>query len=168
MVKNSAMKNLRLPIQILSIASIAAFAGSMLMLYTTLVPFWKQMAPNNFLAWFSDYSSGITTTTGPFVKLCMLLPLTSILLVWKVPSSRVYWLISYAFILGIMVITFSFFIEANESFTNGTIELALVDEKVRLWGELHGIRTVLGFLSTVFAALGLLKYWSTHRYYVNT
>ncbi len=155
------MKKIKFLIQILSVISIAGFAGSMLMLYTSLVSFWKQIPPDQFLDWFSNYSSGITTTTGLFVKLSMLLPLISIVMAWKVSASRNYWLISYAFIIGIMVVTFAFFIGANESFVSKTIELGDVKETLNTWGNLHALRIGLGFLSAFFAALGLAKYLSS-------
>ncbi len=155
------MKKIKLLVQILSVISIAGFAGSMLMLYTSLVPFWKQLPSEDFLNWFSNYSSGITATTGLFVKLSMLIPLTSIFLTWKTHVSRNYWAISYAFILGIMVITFSFFIEANESFVSKTIELKDVKEAINTWANLHAIRIVFSFLSAFFAALGMIKYISS-------
>lgn len=152
------MKKLRLAIQIISIICLASFAGGMVMLYTALVSFWKQIPPADFLDWFSNYSSGIEDATGPFVKLSMLLPLISIILVWKVPRSRLYWLLSYAFVIGIMVVTFAFFIEANSSFASKTIELSLVAEKVNTWGNLHLLRIGMGFISAILGGIGLVKY----------
>ncbi len=149
------MKKLCLLVQVSSIISIAAFAGSMLMLNTSLVSFWKQIPPNEFLNWFSNYSTGIEMTTGPMLKLTMLLPLISIILVWKIPKSRYYWLTSYMLIIGIMVITVAFFIDANTSFVAKTVELENVKVIVTTWGTLHSIRTNLGFLSALFALIGL-------------
>ncbi len=94
-------------------------------------------------------------TTGPMVKLTMLLPLISIILVWKIPKSRYYWLTSYMLIIGIMVITVAFFIDANTSFVAKTVELENVKVIVTTWGKLHSIRTILGFLSALFALIGL-------------
>lgn len=155
------MKKVRLVIQILSIISIASFAGAMLMLYTSLVSFWEQIPPDDFLNWFSSYSSGITVTTGLLVKLSILFPLISIFITWKIPLSRNYWLIAYVFIIGIMVITFSFFIETNTAFVSKTIELAHVKASIKMWGDLHFIRTIMGFASSFFAVLGLVTYLSS-------
>lgn len=154
------MKRLILSIQILSIISIGAFAGAMTMLYTALVSFWKQVPAGDFLHWFSNYSSGIETSTGPLVMLSLILPLISIFLVRKIPKSRMYWLISFLLCIGIMAITMSFFVGANTSFANGSIELDQVKETLNTWGKLHIVRISLAFISSIFAGIGLVNYMS--------
>ncbi len=154
------MKKISLIIQSLSIISVAAFAGAMLMLYTALLSFWKQIPPADFLNWFSIYSSGIETTTGALGILSLILPLISIFLVRKISTSRNYWLLAYALVIGIMIITFSFFLEANSSFVSKSIDINAVGKTLKMWGSLHSIRISMGFLSAIFALVGLTKYIS--------
>lgn len=154
------MKKISLSIQILSIISIASFSGAMLMLYTGPVSFWKKIPPDDFLNWFSNHSSGIEITIGPLVILSMLLPLISVFSTWKIPKSRIYWLISFLFLLGIMAITLSFFLETNSAFAAKSIELDQVNEKLNTWDTLHSIRVVMGFLSAIFAGIGFIRYMS--------
>ncbi|MBO6515072.1 MAG: DUF1772 domain-containing protein [Bacteroidia bacterium] len=155
------MKIVKLVVQILSVISVASFAGAMLMLDTSLVAFWKQVSPDEFLDWFSAYSSGISRTTGIFVKLSMLLPLISLLVNMLNRQAMIYWSLSYICILAIMVITATFFVDANESFVSKTIELGKVPETITTWGRLHAIRTTLAFVSAFLASVGLYKYVSS-------
>ncbi|MDW3651027.1 MAG: anthrone oxygenase family protein [Bacteroidia bacterium] len=154
------MKRLIFSIQLLGIISIAAFAGAMIMLYTSLVSFWEQIPAEDFFNWYSNYSSGIEATTGPLVMLSLFLPLLAILLVRKIPQSRIYWLISFLLCIGIMAITLSYFVEANTSFATRSIEAAHLNESIHRWGDLHLLRISMALISAVFAGIGLLKYLS--------
>lgn len=152
------MKTLRLTFQILGLISVASFAGAMLMLYTALVPFWKQVPPAEFIEWFSNFSSGIQLTTGLLGFASIIFPIASVFLVWKVHKSRLYWILSSVLVIGIMIITFAFFLDANSSFANKTIELNEVANTLNTWGNLHFIRIILGFGSALFAAFGFTNF----------
>ncbi len=157
------MKKIVLLIQVLCIISLGAFTGAMTMLYTAVLSFWKKAPPEDFLNWYSDYSSGITTTTGPLVVLSIILPLICIFLVVKIPKSRVYWIISFLFCAGIMVITMNYFVEVNSSFANKSIELSFIKETLNTWGKLHIIRILMAFVSSVFAGAGMITYLSKNE-----
>jgi len=152
------MKGFALPIQFLGLIAIAVFAGVMLNIYTGHLSFWKKMPPNEFLNWFSDYSSGITKSTGPLGMLSMALPLISIIFVWNTHQSRVYWIISLLLTIGVIVITMLYFIKTNTSFGNKTIEINEIQDTLNTWGKFHLVRICLAFLSVIFAGIGILKY----------
>ncbi len=154
------MKKITVLIQVVSIISIGAFTGAMIMLYTAILSFWKQASPEDFLNWYANYASGIMDSTGPLVMLSLILPLICIFLVRKIPQSRTYWLISFLLSIVIMVITLSYFVDVNTSFGNKSIELNHVKETLETWGKLHIVRISIAFVSAVFAGIGMVKYLS--------
>ncbi len=157
------MRKITIAIQIVSIVSMGAFAGAMIMLYTAILSFWKKASPEEFLGWYSNYASGIMDATGPLVMSSILLPLICMVLVWKIPKSRIYWLISLLLSVIIMVITLSYFVDVNTSFADQSIELNRVKETLETWGQFHIIRISIAFISSVFGGMGIVQYLSKNQ-----
>lgn len=152
------MKNLVLLSQYSTLISIAIFCGFMLCIYTALVPFWKQISTENFLDWFSTYSVGISKGTGPLGMLSLAFPLVTLVLTWSNSNSRIYWLLSFLLIVGVIVITMVFFVKANTSFINKTIALEAIPNTLVTWGKLHLVRIIMTTLAAISAVIGIIKY----------
>lgn len=144
--------------QILTITIIGAFTGAMIMLYTAILAFWEQATYTEFLNWYANYASGIMDATGPLLMSSIILPLISTFLVRNNPKSRKYWTISF-FLCGIiMIITLSYFVDVNATFSDRSIEITTVKDTLNTWGNLHLVRISLTFISTIVGSVGLVKY----------
>ena len=132
--------------------------GFMLCIYTTLLSFWKQVPPESFLNWFSNYSGGISKGTGPLGMLNLILPLITLTITWSNTNSRAYWLLSFLLILGVIAITMIFFVKTNSSFMNKTIALEAVPDTLVTWGKLHLIRIIMTAIAAISAVIGIIKY----------
>ena len=122
------MKNIIIASQFSTVLILATFCGVMICIYTAHVPFWKQIPPEEFLGWFSTYSGGISNATGPFGMLSLALPLITLILTWSNTKSRLYWLLSFLLILGVMAITMVCFVKANTSFMNKTVAVETIPD----------------------------------------
>ena len=157
------MKPIAVLFQIVSIILLGAFTGAMIMLYTAILSFWKKTTPQDFLDWYDSYASGIMDATGPLVMASIGLPLICFVLVIKNRESRIYWLGSFLLSVIIMIITLSYFVDINTSFSDQTIKLGKIKETLKTWGDFHLIRILLAFISTLFATIGLVKHISSKR-----
>lgn len=153
------MKTIIIASQFSTILILAAFCGVMICIYTAHVPFWKQVPPEEFLGWFSTYSVGISNATGPFGMLSLVLPLITLILTWSNTNSRLYWLLSFLLILGVIAITMVFFVKANTSFMNKTIAIETIPDTLVTWGKLHLVRIIMTTFSAISAAIGVTKYY---------
>ncbi|MEM7372556.1 MAG: DUF1772 domain-containing protein [Bacteroidota bacterium] len=154
------MKNIALASQFGSLLVIATFCGVMLCIYTSHLPFWKQVAPDDFLHWFSTYSGGISDATGPLGILSLILPVVTLAVTWSNSNSRIYWLLASLLMVGVIAITMIFFVKANTSFMNKTISVEAIPETLVTWGRLHFIRITMTSLAAILAVIGILKYQS--------
>lgn len=152
------MKNTIIASQFSTLLIIAAFCGFMLCIYTSHLSHWKQIPPENFLDWFSTYSGGISKGTGPLGMLSLALPLITLILTWSNSSSRIYWLLSFLLMLGVIAITMIFFVKTNTSFMNKTIALETIPETLVTWGKLHLVRIIMTALSAIAAVIGIIKF----------
>ena len=152
------MKNIIIASQFSTVLILATFCGVMICIYTAHVPFWKQVPPEEFLDWFSTYSGGISNATGPFGMLSLVLPLITLILTWSNTNSRLYWLLSFLLILGVIAITMVFFVKTNTSFMNKTVAVEAIPDTLVTWGKLHLVRIIMTAFSAISAAIGIIKY----------
>lgn len=152
------MKNISTVSQFSALFSIACFCGVMLCIYTSHLSYWKQIPAENFLDWFSSYSGGISTATGPLGMLSLILPFVVLIITWGNTNSRAYWLCSFLLMLAVIAITMLFFVKTNTSFMEKTIPLNAVPNTLITWGKVHLIRIVLTTISAISAVIVIIKY----------
>jgi len=152
------MIDFTLPIQFLGLIIIAAFGGVIFNIYSGHLSFWKKLPPEDFLNWYSNYSSGIIKSTSPLDIISIAILIISVILVWNVPQSRIYWVISLFLIVGIIVITMLYYIKTNSSFSSRTIELSEIRDNFSTWGRIHIVCISMAFFASITAGIGIIKY----------
>lgn len=154
------MKEITLVIQISTVLTVTAFLGVMFAIYTSHLPLWKALKPEEFLNWFSLSANGIRNATGPLGMFSLVFPLITLILTWSNTNSRLYWLFSFLLIAAVITITMIYFAKTNTAFGNKTISLDAIQSTLITWGNLHLVRLVLATISAVFSVLGIVKYYS--------
>lgn len=147
---------MQLPLNFLAIAGSAAFAGVMLSIGLILGPYWRNLPPAEFLAWFAA-NSGIIARTIPLVVVPTLIGLVgSTVLSWGDATTRSLWLAALTCIVSLLVLTVFYFFPVNATFDAGTIALADVPGQIDAWLAMHWVRIALalaasglGFLAAV-------------------
>lgn len=140
-------------LQILSVACLGIFAGAMLTEGFVLVPFWRSLAPADFLAWYAANDRRLLAFFSPVTTLTAVVALaTAIVSVWVGAPGRWFAVTASALVLVTVAMFFVYFEAANASFSAASLPVADVPAELARWGTWHAVRTVL---SLVALAAGL-------------
>jgi hypothetical protein len=120
-------------LQLLSTAALGLFAGAMLTEGLLLVPWWRSLAPGEFLSWYAANGSRLQDYFGPLTWLAGLLALLAV-------SSF-----------------FVYFGRANASFAAGAVRAADLPAELARWAAWHWVRTGLSLGALASALLSLRR-----------
>lgn len=141
----------------LAVAVLGIAAGALVAEGAVLVPFWRSLAPEAFLAWYRSNARILLRFFGPVEVAAALLPGLAALIAWASGSPGAPQLgVATALSLVVLASFPVYFRDANASFAEGTIEHDKVSDELRRWARWHWFRTavaLLAFLASISGAL---------------
>lgn len=141
----------------LATSGTAMFAGVMFMINLTLGEFWKSLTPEDFLNWFSVNSHFIMNSI-PFVIIPTIIGLIgSLWFDWNKTSQRTLWIVSFASILTILLLTLFWFVPTNNAFAAKSIQFDFVPNLLKTWLLIHWIRIALAIFASAMCFLAISK-----------
>lgn len=114
-----------------------------------LVPFWKNLRPNAFYEWYTQYAFLLVAFYSPLQICSAVLTLTAFVGGFVFKEKRIWYAFSSAtFSLAVLVTFFLFFREANANFLNKSIPITELSMALDTWGTWQWIRIGLQFLAS--------------------
>jgi hypothetical protein len=140
----------------LAVAALGIFAGAMLTEGGVLVPFWRSLAPAEFLRWYAANGGRLLAFFSPVTSVSAVLALLAALAsLWDGHPGR-WWAVAAAVLaLGVVASFFVYFEQANTSFEKGTIAVDAVPTELARWSFWHNARTVLSVAALAASLMSL-------------
>ena len=144
----------------LAVAALGIFAGAMLTEGGVLVPFWRSLAPAEFLRWYAANAGRLLAFFSPVTSASAVLALLAALVsLWERHPGR-WWAVTAAVLALVVVASFFVYFEhANTSFEKATIAVDAVPAELARWSFWHNARTAL---SVAALAASLMAVRSSH------
>jgi Domain of unknown function (DUF1772) len=140
----------------LSAASLGVFAGAMLTEGGVLVPFWRALAPEDFLRWYAANAGRLLAFFSPVTAVSAVLALLAAVgSFWEGHPGRWWALGAALLVLAAVVSFFVYFEHANASFERATIAVDAVPAELARWGAWHNARTAVSLAALAAALLAL-------------
>ncbi len=137
----------------LAVAALGIFAGAMLTEGGVLVPFWRSLAPADFLRWYAANAGRLLAFFSPVTSVSAVVALLAALgSLWEGHPGRWWGLAAAALALATVASFFVYFEHANTRFEKATIAVEAVPAELARWSAWHGARTVLS-LAALAASL---------------
>ena len=143
-------------LRLLSAASLGVFVGANVTEGGLLVPWWRSLAPDEFLRWYAanarrllDFFSPLTTATALIVLAAALASL------WDAHPGRWAAVVAAGLMIVVVASFFIYFQGANASFATGSVGVEGVAAALRSWGRWHWARTALSGAALVAALRAL-------------
>ena len=141
---------------LLAAISLGLSAGALVAEGSVLVPFWRGMQPEAFLAWYRKHADLLLRFFGPLEIASTSLALGALGLGWFARSPAVPLLGAAAgCCVGVLAAFPVYFQRANAAFASASIELAHVEVELLRWARWHWARTALAMVGFVCALLSL-------------
>ena len=125
-------------ILLLATGTLGIFLGTQLTEAALIVPYWKGLSPDDFFTFYKTYGKKIHQFYSPLTIAATILPV--IALVWSLLTKQkvdlLLW-IMVVFTLMFFLTYFSYFKEANMSFTERTITNEILPYKLTEWANWH-------------------------------
>lgn len=135
----------------LAVAVLGVYAGAMLTEGFVLVPYWRSLAPVDFLAWYAANDRRLLDFFSPVTSLAALVPLAAAALsLWTRHPGRWASLAAAVVVLAAVATFFVYFEAANAGFSAAAFAHDELPGELARWEAWHHARTVLAL-----AALGL-------------
>lgn len=139
-----------------AISVTAVFAGGGLLTQTVVVPSWRRLDPAAALAQFAKDGPMAGATLFPFEFASVVL--VGVVLYAAVRRrSRAWpaWALSWACMVGTLVLLPAYFLAANDALVNGTLPLDQVSAALQSWYAWNWVRTGLAFVALFFGCVAL-------------
>ena len=143
-------------IRFLSTALLGIFFGAMLTEGCVLLPYWRSIAPTEFLGWYAANSQRLQGFFSPLtIGTALLAIVTAIGSLWEHHPTQ--WLAIIIAVISIAVVStfFLYFQKANTSFATASISTDRVAVELTRWAMWHWCRTGLSFIAFTMAMLSL-------------
>lgn len=140
----------------LSTAALGIFFGAMLTEGCVLLPYWRSIAPTEFLGWYAANSQRLHGFFSPLTTGTALLAIvTAIGSLWEHHPTQ--WLATIVAVISIAVVStfFLYFQKANTSFATASLSTDDVAVELTRWAIWHWWRTGLSFVAFAMAMLSL-------------
>jgi len=149
---------------VLAAVALGLAAGATLAEGAVLVPFWRSLDPEAFLAWYRRYAALLLRFFGPLEVVAAGLALAAALVSWLAGESGS-GLLAAAAVLAVLVLAAFplYFQRANASFAEGTIAAADVAAELRRWARWHWGRVVLAVAAFALAVVAVAAAASATR-----
>lgn len=151
------MSILRAGTQILAILGLATFAGIVLTVARTLVPYWQSLDTKVFFAAFAQFNTLIPAAIAPVPLPTLLALIGSVLLTWKGSRSRPLWLAASACLGLTLILTAFYFLPLNSAFAEQRVPTDEVRATLEQWARLHWVRVALSLAAPLFGLLAFAR-----------
>ena len=140
----------------LAVIVVGLSCGAMLTGAVILVPFWRALPANEFLAWFGANAQRLELFIGPLQVGAILFSIVAAVL-FRLSHRSGTLLFTLASVLTVAVlVTFPlYFLAANASFVDGSIPLDQVSAELARWASWQWVRTVIGLAAFLLAVLAI-------------
>jgi len=123
------------------------FAGALLTEAGILVPYWRKMAPGEFLALHHTMAPSLQQFFTPLTILGALLPTITLVAGWLSGTTpNLYWWVSATLAASALAFYFGFFKSANQRFADGK-DPAEAKTTLAQWARWHNLRTLFAILA---------------------
>jgi hypothetical protein len=129
-------------------------AGALLAEAAVLVPFWRSLPPDAFLAWYAEHAALLFGFFAPLEIASVILSLAAAGLSRFRRRTLV---VSAALALAVLIPFPLYFQHVNAVFAAGSIGVDQVGEELARWARWHWARTGLAMSAFSAAALGLRR-----------
>jgi len=141
---------------VLAVVGLGLSAGALLSEGAILIPFWRSLQPESFLAWYRQHAALLVWFFGPLELAAALLVVLAALVGWFA-GDRSSGVLAVAALLAVLVLVAFplYFQQANAIFADATIATTEVRNELRRYSNWHWVRVVLAvaaFLLAVVAA----------------
>jgi len=128
--------------------ALGLLVGSLLTEALILVPYWREMDPNDFLRLHSTLEKKLYLYFAPLTIIGTVLPvLAGAASLYFGVENHTLSLIPAVLVLTMLVIYFYYFKGANESFKTGLVGAGNLSAELRRWSQWHWVRVVLGLFA---------------------
>ncbi len=143
-------------LQLFSVASLGIFAGAMLTEGCVLVPYWRSLAPADFLSWYAANDQRLLAFFSPLTSVTAILALAAALAsFWTGQPDR--WASLLAAVISVAIVStfFLYFKAANTRFSEARISTRDVPAALARWAAWHWSRTLLSLVALAAALFSL-------------
>lgn len=140
----------------LAVLALGLAAGALLAEGAVLVPFWRSLAPDAFLAWYGDNAALLFNFFAPLEIAAAVLAVAAAALyrVRRRPGGGLL-IAAAALALAILIAFPLLFKEVNAGFAAGTVALDRVGEELARWAWWHWLRTATALAAFAAALLAV-------------
>lgn len=142
----------------LAVIALGLSAGALVAEGAVLVPFWRSLRADDFLAWYRQHAALLLRFFGSLEIVAASLTLGAALAGWLADGAASALLVLAALLAMLVLVLFPlYFQRVNASFAQGTIAPAEVAAELRRWSSWHWVRVGLAvgaFVLTVEALQG--------------
>ena len=142
----------------LAVLALGLSAGALVAEGAVLVPFWRSLQPESFLAWYRQHATLLLRFFGPLEIVAASLAVVAALVSWlgDEPASG---LLAISAVLAVLVLAMFplYFQRANASFAGATIATTEVGVELRRWSIRHWVRVVLAIAAFAVAVVAARK-----------
>jgi hypothetical protein len=128
-------------------------SGALVTEGAVLVPFWRALAPAEFLAWYRRHAALLFRFFGSLEIVAALATLGALAVRWHATGALDVWLGGAAALcIAVLLVFPAYFQHVNERFERGTIAADDVGPELARWARWHWLRTAMA-LGAFVAAL---------------
>jgi hypothetical protein len=140
----------------LSVAASGIFAGAMLTEGMVLVPYWREISPAEFFAWYAANGDRLFGYFGPVTIVALVAGVAAAgAAVWTGHGSRRLALTAALLILATVVMFPLYFQGVNDRFATAGLPPEDVAPELARWAAWHGARTVIALVAFAAALLAV-------------
>jgi hypothetical protein len=133
-------------------------AGAMLLIRLVLLPFWRELPPREFRAWFAAHSGrirGLMVPLGAAAAGSAIATTATELVTEREPNPMS--LIAAGSAAGVVAVTLVVNEPANEKFAQLNFDNEETTRLLSRWGRWHDLRVALGILAAIAAGRASLE-----------
>jgi hypothetical protein len=154
--ERATLDSITTAVALLAVIALGLAAGAMLAEGAVLVPYWRSLPPESFLAWYADNAARLFDFFGPLEIASTILAVAAAVL-YLLRRRRGGAPLAASALLAVAVLASFplYFQEVNASFEARTIAVARVPEELARWAAWHCVRTAIGIAAFAAALLGV-------------
>jgi hypothetical protein len=138
-------------------AALGIYAGAMLTEGGVLVPFWRGLAPAEFLRWYAANARRLNAFFGALTVAALVASvLAAAASLWEGHPGRGSAVAAAGVMVGLLAAYFAYFERANASFAQATIAVDAVPAALARWRRWHDVRMVCS-VAAFAAALSAVR-----------
>jgi hypothetical protein len=143
-------------LQLLTSLILGLFVGSLLTEGMILVPYWRSLKPETFLALHGTLGPRLFSYFAPMTVAATLIPAATFIYCCLVGADGWIYSASVAVImLAILGIFFYYFKSANASFASGSVGVEGLPAELGRWSKWHWLRTIMGLVAFVLSLVAI-------------